>query len=231
MIDAERYAITVRKVVVDGEELWRATVRELPDLAEFAETREEAFDLALDAIESLKATALEDGKPFPEPIEDEEEYSGRVTLRMPKWVHRAAALRAMDQDVSLNWYIVTMLTASLNESTPAALASPSREASMEGNFFADVMARLNQYSYASHNFGNQALWIFGESKGLHGGTFEPTVDTFQSWRSLLSGRIAQAPEPEAEAASITQSATNFRYGKGTAVKALGRSRGAARRRG
>lgn len=106
MTDAERYAVTVRKVRIDDEEMWRATVRELPDLAEFAETREEAMDLALDAIESLKASAAEEGRPFPEPLEDEEEYSGRVTLRMSKSLHRAAALRAMSEDVSLNSFIV-----------------------------------------------------------------------------------------------------------------------------
>jgi predicted HicB family RNase H-like nuclease len=106
MTDAERYAVTVRKVRIEDEELWRATVRELPDLAEFAETREEAMDLALDAIESLKASAAEEGRPFPEPLEDEEEYSGRVTLRMSKSLHRAAALRAMSEEVSLNSFIV-----------------------------------------------------------------------------------------------------------------------------
>jgi hypothetical protein len=60
----------------------------------------------VDAIESLKASAAEEGRPFPEPIEDEEEYSGRVTLRMSKSMHRAAAQRAINEDVSLNSYIV-----------------------------------------------------------------------------------------------------------------------------
>ena len=106
MTDAERYAITVRKVLVDDQEMWRTTVRELPDLAEFAETREEAIELALDSIESLKASAAEDGRSFPEPIEEEEEYSGRVTLRMSKSMHRSAAQRADAEEVSLNSYIV-----------------------------------------------------------------------------------------------------------------------------
>ncbi len=114
MTDAERYAISVRKVRVDDEEMWRATVRELPDLAEFAETRDEAIDLALDAIETLKVSAAEEGWQFPEPIEDEEEYSGRVTLRLPKSLHRAIALKAVDEDVSLNSYICTVLTANIN---------------------------------------------------------------------------------------------------------------------
>lgn len=120
MNDAERYAVTTRKVVVDGDEVWRATVRELPDLAEFAESREEAIELALDAIESLKASAAEEGRPFPEPVEDEEDYSGRVTLRLPKSLHREIALRAKDEDVSLNSYIVTNLAIALSERAAAA---------------------------------------------------------------------------------------------------------------
>jgi predicted HicB family RNase H-like nuclease len=106
MSDPGLYAITVRKVLVDGEEMWRATVRELPDLAEFAATRDEAVTLAHDAIQDLQAAAAEDGRVFPEPFEDEEEYSGRVTLRMSKSMHRAAALHAVDEGVSLNSYIV-----------------------------------------------------------------------------------------------------------------------------
>jgi predicted HicB family RNase H-like nuclease len=106
MTDGERYAVTLRKVRVDDAEMWRATVRELPDLAEFAETREEALDLALDAIESLRASAAEEGRTFPEPLEDEDEYSGRVTFRMSKSMHRAAAMRAMTEGVSLNSFIV-----------------------------------------------------------------------------------------------------------------------------
>src|ERR1700719_2983451 len=102
MIDPDRYAITVRKVLVDGEDLWRATVRELPDVAEFAATREEATQLARDAIDDLQAAATEDGTPFPEPIDEEEEYSGRVTLRMSKSMHRATAMRAQTENASLN---------------------------------------------------------------------------------------------------------------------------------
>jgi predicted HicB family RNase H-like nuclease len=109
MTNAERYAVTVRKVVIENEELWRATVRELPDVAEFAETREQAIELALDSIESLKEAAVEEGRDFPEPIEDEEEFSGRVTLRMPKYLHRAVAQKALADDMSLNSYIVIVL--------------------------------------------------------------------------------------------------------------------------
>lgn len=106
MTYAERYAISVRKVLVDGQELWRATVRELPDVAEFADSRDEAISLALDTIESLKESADEDGRSFPEPIDDDEEFSGRVTLRLSKSMHRSVAQRAELEGVSLNSYVV-----------------------------------------------------------------------------------------------------------------------------
>ncbi len=113
MTDVDRYAITVRFVSIDGQKWWQATVRELPDLAEFGETREEAIELALDAIEALKRAAIEEGRHFPEPIEEEEEHSGRVTLRMPKTLHRDVARAAEQEDVSINSYIVTALSKAL----------------------------------------------------------------------------------------------------------------------
>jgi predicted HicB family RNase H-like nuclease len=115
MTDAERYAITVRKVRIEGEDLWRATVRELPDVAEFADTREIAISLATDAIESLMEDAKVEGRPFPEPIEDDDEYSGRVTVRLPKSVHRAVALQADEEGISINSYIIASLTYSVAE--------------------------------------------------------------------------------------------------------------------
>ena len=109
MTVAERYAIAVRRVSVEGEELWRATVRELPDVAEFAASREEAIDLMVDAIETLREAATEEGREFPEPIADDEDFSGRVTLRMPKSLHREVAMRAELEGASINTYIILAL--------------------------------------------------------------------------------------------------------------------------
>jgi predicted HicB family RNase H-like nuclease len=129
MKDAERYAITLRRVEIDGETLWRATVRELPDVAEFAETRERAFELALETIEGLKQAATEEGNSFPEPIEDDEEYSGRVTVRLPISLHRAVAQQAIDEGVSLNSYISLALTVSLAEYARRMFSPPIHAAS------------------------------------------------------------------------------------------------------
>jgi predicted HicB family RNase H-like nuclease len=108
-IDPRAYTITVRHVVVDGEALFRATVGELPDVAEFAESWEEAYGLAVDTIVGLREAAEKQQRPFPEPFAEEEEYSGRVTFRMPKSLHRRTAEHAKAEGVSLNMFLVTVI--------------------------------------------------------------------------------------------------------------------------
>ncbi|WOG27803.1 hypothetical protein [Endozoicomonas sp. 8E] len=45
------YNITVRRANFDGEVFFEARVKELPDVAEYADTAEEAYALAIDTIE------------------------------------------------------------------------------------------------------------------------------------------------------------------------------------
>jgi hypothetical protein len=113
MVDADRYAITVRRVEVDGELLYRGTVREFPDVAVYENSREEAFGGVLSVIDALRELAEEDGRPFPTPIEDEEQFTGRITLRMPPTLHKKLAEFADAEDASLNQYIVQILTAAV----------------------------------------------------------------------------------------------------------------------
>ena len=67
MIDPAKYIISIKKVFIDDEWLFRATVKELPHVAEYAESYGEAYDLALDAIETLSEMAQQAGREFPEP--------------------------------------------------------------------------------------------------------------------------------------------------------------------
>lgn len=52
----------------------------------------------------------ENGQPAPPPIVPVDDYSGRVTLRVPKSLHRALALAADGEGVSLNAYLVGLLS-------------------------------------------------------------------------------------------------------------------------
>ncbi|HEC84908.1 MAG: toxin-antitoxin system HicB family antitoxin [Candidatus Parabeggiatoa sp. nov. 2] len=111
MFEPHEYAITVRKVSIDGEQIFEAQVRELPYVAEYAETFEEAYQLAIDTIQTSMAMFAEKGKPFPPPSQPEEdEYSGRITLKLPKYLHRQIALAALHEELSLNQYILSLLS-------------------------------------------------------------------------------------------------------------------------
>lgn len=111
MFNAEEYTISVRKERMDEEIYWVARVEELPDVMEFGETREEAYELALDTITVGQEMCLEDGTAFPAPKTFADvNASGRVTLRLPKSVHANCIAKAEEEGVSLNSYILTCIT-------------------------------------------------------------------------------------------------------------------------
>ena len=91
MIEANHYNITVRKGMFEGEECFEARIVEFPDIAEYGDTAEEAYELAIDSIETSIAYFIEKGMALPQPYAPAEEFSGRVTLRIAKSLHRALA--------------------------------------------------------------------------------------------------------------------------------------------
>jgi len=86
-----------------------ATIPGIKSLSAFGNTREQALselNIAAKAyLESLKKT----GRPLPE--EDKIiPYSGQIRLRMPKSLHAALSSSAENEGVSLNTYIITLLS-------------------------------------------------------------------------------------------------------------------------
>lgn len=108
--DARAYNITVRWGEFEGDSLFEARVKELPDLVEYAESYEEAYELAIDAIETTAAAMAERGASMPIPLEPADDFSGRVTLRISRSLHRALAEAADSEGVSLNQHLVNVLT-------------------------------------------------------------------------------------------------------------------------
>jgi predicted HicB family RNase H-like nuclease len=109
-IDPCAYNISIRRGTFEGEALFEARVKELPDLAEYGETYTEAYDLAVDAIETAALAYSEQGRTFPEAHMPADDFSGRVTLRLPRSLHRAVAAAAEDEGVSLNQHLVNVLS-------------------------------------------------------------------------------------------------------------------------
>src|SRR5690348_12871374 len=108
--DPHAYSILIRRVLSEGQEIFRGKVVELPDLEAFEPTYQEAYDFLIDAIETSKAAFDEEGRVFPPPLPTEiSEYSGRVTIRMPKWLHARLDMAAQADGISLNQHMVASL--------------------------------------------------------------------------------------------------------------------------
>lgn len=105
------YNITVRFGEFDGDAYYEARVKELPDIAEYADSFQEAYELALDSITTTANMLAEIGRKMPEPAVMDTDYSGRVTLRIPRTLHGTLAQMADDEGVSLNQLMVSVLSA------------------------------------------------------------------------------------------------------------------------
>ena len=83
---------------------------ELPSLSWHASSPEDAFSgirqLVSDCLSDMRST----GETPPEPIADRS-YSGRFIVRVPSEVHRALAIRAAEEGVSLNRLVSARLAA------------------------------------------------------------------------------------------------------------------------
>lgn len=111
MVEASNYRITIQRRETEDGLLFEGTVHELPDIAVYADSFDEAYEFVIDAIEGLYELAGEQGRSFPLPSKRETEYSGKFVARMPKWLHRDLAAAAADEGASLNSYVVSVLSA------------------------------------------------------------------------------------------------------------------------
>lgn len=105
--EADDYTISVKREMVDDESVFVARVGEFPDVIMYGDTRDEAISLVHDSLTTLIKMSVRMGHALPTPLStDEVSYSGRITLRMGKSLHRKIAHQADIQGISLNQYIV-----------------------------------------------------------------------------------------------------------------------------
>lgn len=89
-----------------------AIVPELPGCMSDGETYEEAVQNVKGAIDDWIKAAKFRGQEIPDPTPyiDEEEYSGRLVIRIPKKLHRELSENASEQNISLNQLILFYLS-------------------------------------------------------------------------------------------------------------------------
>lgn len=64
-MNAHSHNITIRQIQVDGATLFEARICELPDALDYGDTREEAYGLAVDTIETTAQAFAEQGRQMP----------------------------------------------------------------------------------------------------------------------------------------------------------------------
>ncbi len=95
-----------------------AAIPDLPGCVTQAETKEAALTLIEDAKAAWISTAIEQAVTIPTPGAHAGSYSGKLNVRLPKSLHRALAVRAEAEGVSLNHLIVYKLTQTMEGRDP-----------------------------------------------------------------------------------------------------------------
>ena len=93
----------------DPDDGFIATVPELEGLSAFGNTPEEAAKELSEAKELYLEVLEEDGEEIPEP-DLLKPYSGQLRLRLPRELHASLSERAKQESISLNTYIVHLLS-------------------------------------------------------------------------------------------------------------------------
>lgn len=115
--DPEAYTISIRKETIEDEVYYVGRVAELPNITAFESTYSEAYAIVIDAIRTFKAIADETNENFPLPYHSlSDEFSGRITLRIPQSLHAKVSYFATKENVSINQYLTTAIASYVGES-------------------------------------------------------------------------------------------------------------------
>lgn len=85
-----------------------ATCLELPSLSWLAPTQDAALHGLRDLIDDIVRDLQRNGEPIPEPFAARS-YSGKFNLRVGERLHRQLAIKAAEENLSLNQYVVRKL--------------------------------------------------------------------------------------------------------------------------
>ena len=108
-----------------------AVAPDLPGCSAFGRTRQDALNELQDAIQAWIEAAQAAGKPIPRPSAPatDHQHSGKVLLRMPRRLHAQLARAAKQEGVSLNQYIVYVLSSAPGFRMPERSRLPQPAAS------------------------------------------------------------------------------------------------------
>ena len=108
-----------------------AVAPDLPGCSAFGQTQQEALHELQDAIQAWIEAAQAAGNLVPPPSASasDHHHSGKVLLRMPRRLHAQLARAAKQEGVSLNQYIVYLLSSASGSRMPEQPGAPQRATS------------------------------------------------------------------------------------------------------
>jgi predicted RNase H-like HicB family nuclease len=106
------YNYIIKHIEDESGSYFHASILELDGCQSTGDTFEEAFTGLREAMEGWVETKLENGFNVPLPL-DNDKFSGKFVLRLPKSLHAKLAMEAEKEGVSLNQYALYKLSATV----------------------------------------------------------------------------------------------------------------------
>ena len=116
---SDHYTYRITWSAEDGEHV--GLCAEFPSLSWLAATPERALSGVRQLVHGCVADMRANGEPVPQPISDRR-YSGKFMVRVPPETHRALAVRAAEQGVSMNRLVIARLA---QDGAGQMMATPS----------------------------------------------------------------------------------------------------------
>lgn len=103
------YTFLIRLISDESGSYYYGQVLELDGCQSHGDTFEEVSKNLREAMKGWLSVKLEHGDHIPEPVNDDN-YSGKFIVRVPKSLHKRLAIEAQKEGVSLNQYLVYKLS-------------------------------------------------------------------------------------------------------------------------
>ena len=107
MVNHEHY--TYRVIWSEEDQEYVGLCAEFPSLSYLHEAQIDALKGIVDLVGEVVTDMVDNGETIPEPIA-EKKFSGKFQVRIPPEQHRLLAIKAAEENVSLNRYISAKLT-------------------------------------------------------------------------------------------------------------------------
>ena len=116
MSTVKDYRVEVSKLTMEDGGGYMAYMPELNCFGD-GETPEDAIADVYAVAEDLIAIAIEDGKDVPAPqyYKDLDEFSGKLSIRLPKTLHKQLSLRAKTEECSINQLIANYIAMGIGD--------------------------------------------------------------------------------------------------------------------